>query len=265
MNETTPKPITYSHSKLEIARQCMLKFKYQYVDKLPGKEEDRSAADFGEVCHFIIEHYKGGGKEELLAHYHQIVPAKIILSDKYKAKIPVALKNIHDHWKQVINQPGHVKTEPEQELTVDFRDGLKLTGKIDLLIEYTDNKWKVTDYKTSKSLKYANHRDQLAMYMLLLHLKWNIPYDRIDTDVVYLALDEFEKDGTPVLNEGYENICKTYKLDETDVECLITEINMIHTKLEKNKDTNQWKANPNKLCNWCKYKSICPAMKSEVL
>jgi hypothetical protein len=89
---------TYSHSKLEVLRKCFLQYKYKYVDKLE-EEQDRSATDFGEVCHYIGEMYKGTGKKELLELFKSKVPGEYQLNDFYKHKIPLALKNIHTYSK----------------------------------------------------------------------------------------------------------------------------------------------------------------------
>jgi len=248
--------IKFSHSKLDVARQCMLKYKYKYVDKLKLKQEDMSASDFGSLVHEIAENYKGGGKEELLVLYHTLVPEKYKLTDVYKAKVPLALKNVHAYWTSVLAADCD-KVQHEIDATIDINAEISLNGKIDLFIEKR-GRYIIGDYKTSKSKEYANHTNQLATYMLILNKKYNIPYEKMDCEVIYLALDPITKKGKEVLNEGYDNISKFYKLDESDVEFLVREIEMINARINKSLDKNDWLSTPTKFnCTYCDFSSVC--------
>jgi RecB family exonuclease len=246
----------YSHTKLDVARQCMKKFKFQYIDKIKIEEEDTTAADFGNIIHEIAEKYTGGGKEQLLALYHEVVPSKYPMPEKYRQKLPMALRNVHSYWESVLSA-GCEKIDHELDTTIDLNEEISLNGKIDLIIQ-KDGRYRIGDYKTAKSKEYANHTSQLAIYMLLLNKKFDIPYEKMDCEIIYLALDPQTKRGVEVLNEGYENISKIYKLEESDVECLIAEINMIHSRIQKSIDKGEWSANPTKFnCTYCKFKSLC--------
>lgn len=246
----------YSHSSLDVARSCMKKFKYKYIDhiKMP---EDKEASDFGSVIHAIAEHYKGGGKEELLKLYHEQVPSKYTITDKYKKKIPLGLKNVHEYWKQL--QSDEIQTiQHEENCEIELNQEIKLVGKIDIVITYSNNKIKIVDYKTSKSKEYANHTNQLAMYMLLLNRKYGIKYEDMDCEIIYLSLDPETKKGKQVLNEGYENISKIYKLDSTDVDMLMAEIDSIHKTIQRSIETGKWRAKPDSFtCKYCQFNSLC--------
>lgn len=258
-NEQKPSNLfNFSHSKLDVARSCWKKFKYQYIDHAKGIET-RDAADFGEVCHYISENYKGNGKEELLALYHSYLKEKkIVLNSEYKKRVPLALKNIHSHWENVLKGLPLDNIKKEENVEIQLTETIKLNGKIDILIKRLDSTYLISDLKTSKNNKYADHRNQLSMYMLLLHKKYNIPYEDMDTDIIYLSMVPEDKNGNKILNEGYENIHKIYKLDEVDVECLISEIQTIEQQIIRNKERDQWKAKPTKFgCGFCKFKHLC--------
>lgn len=253
------KIINYSHSKLEIARSCWLKFKYQYIDHAKSVEI-RDASDFGEVCHYISENYKGSGKAELLALYHEIINKnKITLVEDYKKRLPLALKNIHDHWNSKFkNLPEGTEIKKEDNIEIQLTESIKLNGKIDILIKYPTGNITITDLKTNKSNKYADHKNQLAMYMLLLNRKYKIPFENMETDIIYLCMLDSDKYGNKILNEGYDNIHKIYKLDEIDVECLLSEIITIDAQLKKNLERNSWKPKPSKFgCTYCKFNHMC--------
>lgn len=250
--------MNYSHSKLDVARKCMRHFKFQYIDKLKGTAEvDMSASNFGSTCHEIAERYMGGGKDELLALYHSLVPSKYIISDFYKPKLSLALKNIHEYW---INALSHNVKEikHESDISITLNEEISLNGKIDIVIEYVDSRIRIVDYKTNKSNEWANHTNQLSMYMLLLNKKYNISYENMDCEIIYLALDPVNKKGKVIPNTGYANISKIYKLEECDVEILKSEIESIHKVIEKSQAKNEWKAKPAKFsCTYCPYNDIC--------
>ncbi len=248
----------YSHTKLDVARQCMLKFKYQYIDKIKVEDDiDDSASVFGSLTHEIAERYVGGGKEELLSLYHELVPTKYTLTDFYKQKVPIALQNIHEFWKEVLST-NVKKVEHEADITIELNENIKLNGKIDIIIEQNSGRTKIVDYKTNKSNQWSNHTSQLAIYMLLLHKKYGIPYDKMDCEVIYLALEPINKKGETIENVGYKNISKIYTLDECDVDCLISEIETIDKAIQKSIDKGEWKSKPGKFnCTYCPFASLC--------
>jgi CRISPR/Cas system-associated exonuclease Cas4 (RecB family) len=248
------KKISFSHSKLDVARTCFLQYKFKYVDRIQvdGKAD---ATEFGSLIHDVAEHYTGGGKDELLSLYHKFVK-KYEITDVYRLKIPLALKNVHTSFVEC--GKGIKQKWSEDEVRVPYNDEIELNGKIDFRSLTTSGRHIIADYKTSKSNAYANHRNQLSMYMLMLHLKYDIPYKDMDMIVIYLALDGQDKKGNTIANEGWDNITKEYKLDESDVSALEMEITAIWNKIQKCTDRNDWPAKPAKFsCTWCPFNTIC--------
>lgn len=247
---------SYSHSKLDILRKCFLQYKYKYIDKLEA-EKDTIATDFGEVCHLISEHYTGSGKVELLKLYKNLVPEKYKLIEKYVHKVPLALKNIHAYNTKILKHKDVVEVNNELNLKTQLTEEIEINGKIDVLIKYKNGRYKVVDYKTSKA-KRNDYTNQLAMYKLLIHTNYNIPYDQMDAEIVYLALDGETKYGEIVLNEGVENIISTYNIEETDIYCLISEIEHLHKCVKTSLDKNDWSCKPTWFnCTYCDYKNKC--------
>lgn len=245
-----------SHSRLVVSRTCMKQFNYAFIEKIEAKDDDTSAADFGNLIHEIGEFYNGEGKSWLIGMFHKLVPSKYKLSDDYKKKVPLALKNLHNYY--MLNIKGYEQTT-KRELPVKYEltPKIKLTGKIDILIEKNDRKI-VVDYKTKKSYKWYDPKDQFAMYMLLLNKKMGIPFKDIDCEIVYLCLDGEDKRGNIILNEGIENILKSYKVVEKDVILLEREIMTLYNKVTKSKETGKWLASPDLFaCKYCKFNKIC--------
>lgn len=245
-----------SHSKRECADKCWKQFKYVYVDKLKIEDEDDdpSAANFGNCIHEIAENYKGGGKEELLKLYHEYVPSKYTFNYFYKNKLGLALKNLHNYY---MNNLKDVEYTPEQTVFSDYNDDIVLNGKIDVLYE-KDGRYKIVDYKTKKTYKWYDPKDQLCMYALLLHNKFKIPYSKMDFEIVYLSLEKEDKYGNITLNEGLENIQKEYNISEEDIECQKKDIKVLYKKYNRYMETGKWPSNPTKFnCTYCKFKTIC--------
>jgi CRISPR/Cas system-associated exonuclease Cas4 (RecB family) len=248
------KKISFSHSKLDVARTCFLQYKFKYVDKVQV-EGKADATEFGGLIHEIAEHYTGTGRSELLELYHKF-KNQYAITDFYRLKVPLALKNVHTSF---VECDKDVKEKwSEDEVRVPYNDEIELNGKIDFRSLTNDDRHIIADYKTSKSSAYANHRNQLSMYMLMLHLKYGIAYEDMDMIVIYLALDGTDKKGLTIANEGWSNIKKDYKLDESDVSALEMEITAIWNKIQKCTDRNDWPAKPTKFsCTWCPFNELC--------
>jgi RecB family exonuclease len=244
-----------SHSRLEIARKCIRQYKYQYIDELPKTDEDTSASDFGSCIHEIIERYTGGGKKELLERYKSLVPTKYNLTPFYKKKIPLALKNIHTFYNNVLKK--YPNAQKEQEIKLNYNKDIFLTGKIDLLIEDA-GRYIVGDYKTKKTFKFYKPEEQMAMYVLLLGLKHGIQAKDVDCQMIYLALEGTDKYGNIILNEGYNNIVKPCKVGQKDVDLLKREIETLYIRLKKNEKSGVWLTDPDFFkCKYCPYNKQC--------
>lgn len=250
--------ITYSNTRLDVARQCMKKYKFQYIDKIKVFT-DQTYLLFGRCLHKISEEYQGNGKQELL-ELCQTYARKYNIKNEFKSKLLLALKNIHVVHKFMKSLDDIKSIEQELRITIDLNDQYKnkLLGIIDVLITFNDGSILIIDYKTNKSKKYSNYGNQIALYMHVIHKKYNIPYEKMSNKLFYVALEPEEKDGTKVLNEGIENITSCYSLDNTDVEMLLEEIQSIDNKLRKAMISNKWKSNPNWFnCTFCDYSEHC--------
>ena len=244
----------YSHSKLDVIRQCLKKYHFKYVIRL-DVDEDQEYLFFGNLCHDVAEHYRGEGKKQLLKlvkKFHKKYPFKM---EDFKQRLKLALKNIHSFWK---NNLDGANWEPEQEISINFSEDVSVNGKVDVIIWGEDGRVRIIDYKTNKSKKFSDHTNQLSMYMYLVHHKYGIPYDKMDCEIVYLSLLPNEKDGTEVLNEGYEHINKQYQLDETDVAVLMEEIEAIDHRIHRAEKNEKWTAKPTWFnCTFCPFSEHC--------
>lgn len=244
-----------SHSKMDVARKCMKLFDYKYIQKIKTDVEN-IYADFGSFVHEVAEHYKGEGKEKLIELFKNLVPSKFKIHESYKHKIPLALKNVHSYYANYLKK--QIEFKNELNLAFALEDDIIINGKIDILIKTKKGKWRVVDYKTKKTYKFYDPKDQLAMYMLLLHNIFDIPYEDIECEIVYVSLEREDKYGNIIPNEGYKNISKVYKVTYEDVKLLEREIRVLYKRIHKNIETNTWLSNPSWFnCTFCDYKDIC--------
>jgi RecB family exonuclease len=221
---------------------------------------DTTASDFGNIIHGIAENYTGNGKEEILRIYKHLLKAYNIKieNEDYKKRLPLAFKNVHACWKAHLKHTKQENCFQEDDITVSVNESYGLNGKIDLIVLQDDGMVRIIDYKTSKSTKYAKFENQLATYMYLVHRKYEIPYEKMICEIDYLALMPEEKDGTPVINTGYDNISKICPVDESDVCVLLEEIEHIHHRILRSEKKNTWRASPTWFnCNFCPFNSLC--------
>jgi hypothetical protein len=135
-----------SYSGYTTHKQCGLKFKYRYVDRLPVKEQPRSpAADRGTAVHNAVEAYFKEGSP---------LP-------------PEVKKYAHRLW--LVKEQTRCEAEKEwafksnwSPCAFDAEDGW-LRGKVDLWSE-TDDALIIYEFKTGRM--YPDHDEQRALYGL---------------------------------------------------------------------------------------------------
>lgn len=167
-----------SVSKAKTFESCKLKFKYNYILKLPQKEFTFFA--YGKMLHMILEDFHRElmknptiNKSEFMGKCFK--EAK----DKYKEKLPKndmkeAYKTI-DEYLQILAAESNPPTilNVESEFNVDINDGeVTLIGMIDRVQKDLDGMLHVIDYKSSKNMKYyENDFFQMKIYAYVMMLE----------------------------------------------------------------------------------------------
>lgn len=262
MSEISIKPLTppeyLSPSSIGTFRQCPLKFRFTKIDGLydpSGKE-----AVLGNFVHDVLEQlymYPAELRTQALAR--ELArdqwetkwgeeAGKLISSDKelnfFRWTAWWCIENL---WR--LENPAEVITKGMESFVKGEIGGVKIHGYIDRLTVKVDH-LAVTDYKTGKTPRTAHLEDkffQLVVYAMLLSSiaidKNGIESDEIDVELLYL------KDGVRFL--------KTVKPDDmARTEALIQEIK---AEIDECCKTGNFEHRPSILCNWCGFKSICPA------
>lgn len=230
---------TLSHSSLEAQEKCPFQWYLRYIELLYPKK-DNEAADFGSLCHLIAENYFGGGQEELKRLFTEF-NENYILTPEYEAKIPLALSRIERFYDAYLS--GASKIFREKEFRYAFDEYVDITGNIDVL--YKNDNWVVVDYKTSKK-KDKDHSLQFWFYYYLISKVTGKTPPSLTFQCVYLTA------GT---DKNVEDFVETTEFEADCIEMAESRIQAgINRILNRGADKDNWKKNPNRLCDWCDYK-----------
>jgi CRISPR/Cas system-associated exonuclease Cas4 (RecB family) len=258
-----------SYSALDTFRHCPQKFKFQIVDK--RKAPKTPEAVFGNSVHGALkfmfsrdplfptieevsanfsEHWrsssqKAGFERSLLETYEE--SGRSILKKFYSSNPP---------WNFSV-----VDTESHFEVPLQDLDGSKthiLAGIIDRIDKIGDGEYEIIDYKTNRKLPSQSTVDadlQMSIYHMALMSRWpNIDPAKIRLSLYFLKHNE-----------------KLSSVRSMETLSVVTKsVFQTIRSIQKNIKDNIWKSNVSTLCDWCAYKSICPAWKhlyktSEVL
>ena len=251
----------YSHSKLGTFQQCKQKYKFQYVDKVKVESKDTIETFLGSLVHKTLEKlYKDlkfqklNTKEELLNFFKECWNKEfndkiLIVKKDYKKEnyFEMGIKFISDYYEHYkpFNNLTTLGIETEYRLELD--DGNSYHVRMDRLSCDKDGNYYVCDYKTNNQLKPQEELDedrQLAMYSLWVKNNFN---DCKNVKLVWYFL-AFDKE---MISERNEEQLLNLKLD---VQNIIKEI----------ESCNNFLTTISNLCDWCAYKSLCPAWKHEL-
>ena len=231
---------TISESKYQTFKQCKLKYRYRYVDRLPEPEDSNTdALHFGSYVHKIFENGVNAKSQEELVRIAEEVRGSYSVSEKYDGK---DLKCIENFVK--FNQQLNETVATELTFEVEVKDDITLNGVIDRIVKGKDGGYLIIDYKTSKKekSKVELYQDsQLKGYVYAVSKLYNVPYSNIVAAHYYPLTGSFVHVQYSVPQIG------------SHLKAVVDEV----WKIRKCK-MEDMKPNRNDFCNWCAYKSACP-------
>ena len=252
----------YSHSRLETFKNCPLKYKFNYIDKIKRKEEGVEAfldSRFHEVMEKIYRDlpFKKYSLGELLEFYGDIWDKKyhdkvIIANKERKAKNykEIGKKFIEDYYKRYypFNRGKVLGIERPVMIDLDGKGKYRLRGFIDRLNRTEDGTYEIHDYKTSKSLPEQSKMDedrQLALYQVGVQKLWD-DVNQVELVWHYVAFDK------EIRSKRTKEALDALKKESIDL-------------IKKIEATREFLPNESTLCGWCYYKDICPLFKHETM
>jgi len=248
----------YSISKLNTYENCPRQYAFRYIEKPPLEEFEGIEAFMGLRVHETLEKlYKDiklckiPSPDELFGFYNDIwaknyhdkihIVKQGYTSENYRAVGEKAIREYYAHY-HPFEDGKSIGLEVPISFKFDEGSDFTMRGFIDRLMYKGDGRYEIHDYKTSGTLPLHKHFDedrQLALYNL--GLKKLYP-DAEDIELVwhYLVFDkEFRSRRT---NEQLAG--------------LADQISSLIGVVEGDREFNPSISN---LCEWCDYKSICPA------
>ena len=251
---------SYSHSKLGTFLQCKQKYKFQYVDKIKSDIETIEVF-LGKRVHETLEKlYKDlqfeklNTKEELLANFDAnwdsnwhdkvVIVKEEYTADNYKSMGKRFISEYYEHYKP-FNSLKTIGLETQDLMPLS--NGNQFHVRIDRLACDQEGKYYVCDYKTNNQLKAQEELDedkQLAMYSIWVKQKYP------DAKRVKLVWYFLAHDKEMISERGDEQIEKL----KLETEEIIKEIEAC----------SEFPTNISTLCDYCKYRQMCPAWRHEV-
>ena len=246
-----------SYSALETFKQCPLKFKLQYIDKIPVAKSKE--AIFGTLIHKTLKVLHEPGliiptEEELLQFFANNWDPSIY-EDEQQAIVAFSqgIKMLKDYYaKNYPPQFNVVALETPFEAPIQSDNEVHLiTGKIDRIDKTSDNLFEVIDYKTSKKMPSQAVVDndlQLSVYHLGVANRWpSIIKEKRPIKVSLYYLKHGEK---------LSSLRQAEHL-ETTKEGIIKTIESI----SQAQSATKFEPCPSALCDWCDFQRYCPLFK----
>ena len=233
-----------SYTAISSYERCPLSYRYRYVEGI--EEEPSPHLSFGRSLHAALEWL-----------YRRDVP------------VPPSLEELHAQLLGCWSSEGYEDEEQEESFleharevltcyyhanVADFRlpvaleerfemnmGGYILSGVIDRVDRHPDGRYEIIDYKTNRRLPELSRlrKDlQLPIYQLACREVWGITPSKLT--FYYL-----------VPNQRFS----TRPLDEEGLARVRERIDVVAELISR----AEFEPTPNRLCDWCSYRDICPA------
>jgi putative RecB family exonuclease len=237
---------------------CPLLYRLRVIDRLP--EPPSPAATRGTLIHAVLERLfdsPAGQRtpdtarsllrpewERLLGERPEVAELFPAGTEELAAWLTEAETLLESYFR--VEDPNRLQPA-ERELLVQttLESGLKLRGYVDRVDVAPTGEVRVVDYKTGR----APSRDfegkamfQMKFYALVIWRERGVLPKRLQ--LMYLG------GGGQVV---------AYDPDESDLLAVERKLQALWRAIQRALETGDWPASPNRLCDWCAHKSLCPA------
>jgi len=172
----------YSYSQLNMYKDCPLKYKLRYRDKIKRDIEGIEAFLGSRVhetlqkCYNDLRYNKVNSLADLLNYYNKIwqknwndsivITKEGLTQEHYRALGEKLIRNYYNRYSP-FDSDITIDTEMNIRFSLDDEDKYRMTGYIDRLSRTNDDVYEIHDYKTSAHLPTQEDADsdrQLALY-----------------------------------------------------------------------------------------------------
>ena len=248
--------IRLSPSRINEYQQCPQLYNYRVIQKLP--EPISLDAVRGTLVHSILEELLAQPIDsrtlenaiQRSAHHWQILKdgqpelADAVTDDKeWLDRVQSLLTNYFALENPQTFHPTHM----EAHLELPENDSLQLHGYVDRIDVAPTGEVRIVDYKTGKSPR-AGYEDKALFQLRFYGLLWYRKHGEIPKllQLLYLGDQQILR-STPTESDLLSAEKKALQIGE--------EIKISYLK-------EYWPTQKSKLCDWCSFKSICPAFTS---
>ncbi len=248
-----PTQIRLSPSRVNDFLNCPQLYKYRAIDQLP--EAISLDAERGTLVHTVLENlFSVVAEERTLAKALEFLPVywekQMLMRDELRTLVPD-----NKEWLDragallttyfTLETPSQFEpTDRELHVEINLSDSIYLHGYIDRLDIAATGEVRVVDYKTGKSPRPGWEEKalfQLSIYALI--------YWRTHGTVPKLLQLIYLGDGRMLKNSP----------KEADLVRTETKLLTIAGEINDSIEGNDWKTKKSRLCDWCSFKTICPA------
>ena len=245
-----------SPSRVTEFNNCPALYKYRVIDQLP--EPPSIDAERGTLIHTILEDlFELPAAQRTLTSAKELLPsrwqnqleekpelAELIASEKEWSE---RAESLLTNYFSLENPQSFEPTYRELHLELDLTEKLYLHGYVDRLDVAPTGEVRIVDYKTGKAPKPGWEEKALFQLRVYALLYWR------NHGVVPRLLQLI-----------YLGDTKLVRSSPTEAELLATEKTLFRVAEEilKAIETDIFPPKPSKLCDWCFFKTICPAHNS---
>ena len=245
-----------SPSRVAEFNNCPQLYKYRVIDLLP--EPPSIDAERGTLIHTILEDlFELPAADRTLESAQELLPKRWQEQISAKPEISSLIDNekefsdransLLSNYFSLENPQSFEPTYRELHLEMDLSEKLYLHGYVDRLDVAPTGEVRIVDYKTGKAPKPG--WEEKALFQLRVY-----------------ALLYWRNNGVlpKLLQLIYLGDSKLIRSSPTEGELVQTEKTLFRVADEilKAIDEDSFKAKPSKLCDWCFFKTICPAHNS---
>jgi len=246
----------FSYSRLKCFNQCPQKYKFQYIDKVKVEVKENIELFLGKRVHETLKKLYQDLYYKKLNSLRQLLnflynkwsknwndSIKIVKEDyDHGDYLRMADKYITDYYSHYypFNHSRTIALEKRIIINLNRSGDHQLCVYIDRINKTKDRVYQIHDYKTCSRMpsnEYFRNDWQLPLYAFVLKKRY--PYIK-NVSLVWHML-KFNKE-------------KKLKRSDGELEKLKKNVLHLINKIEK---TKVFPSKPSKLCNWCKFKSIC--------
>ncbi len=240
-----------SFTRVDTFEQCPRRFRYQYVDGLP--QVPAPQLSFGSSLHAVLE-WLYDRKHPVLPSLDATLRALYAVweSDGYAEVEREEQLVAYDHARRIVTEMhARIETEGlrlpvavEAWFELPFDDDVVVVGAIDRIDAHEDGSLHVVDYKTNRR---ARSRSQVRKSLQLA--------------IYALAVEELygRRPSTVALDFIVPGVTVVVPVEELELDAVPDRLAAVARRIRAGEDTPV----PNRLCDWCDFKDICPAWAEE--